>query len=375
MWQLCARFQTSVDYDVEISPSNSAQSRNYSSITSLVSNESEKIHPSAEIYFKNRIIMFMRTTIVELLKNKLDVDRPQDLDQFKKIKLQDTNIECTEVYPGHFEILRGAVWKIDSKKYIDSFERGFGQEQINFGSKGSVFFLTEDQKYIIKSLTRTEYKNLLKIFQEYYNFNHANKGSSLIRFLGLFRVRVMKFQPLINIVIIENINHQRDAYSSSIYNMMSSTIDGSQIGLSSCWGGQVVQPRSFSHLMVTESRDTSYIQNSLAKDLKFLENNNCIHYRLLVVEYHISSSNRIDGREKLNQFMGVQVVSSKITSAVRLYKFFLVNIVTQYINSTEKLFRSSKKVKAYAEPFLPTIKAAIFNNYQNDYNGSVEQES
>ena len=39
----------------------------------------------------------------------------------------------------------------------------------------------------------------------------------------------MKFQPLINIVIIENINHQRDAYSSSIYNMMSSTIDDSQM--------------------------------------------------------------------------------------------------------------------------------------------------
>ena len=57
----------------------------------------------------------MRTTIVELLKNKLDLDQPQHLDQFKKIKLQDTNIECTEVYPGHFAILRGAVWKIDSK--------------------------------------------------------------------------------------------------------------------------------------------------------------------------------------------------------------------------------------------------------------------
>lgn len=104
----------------QITTNCSADKRCYNSTASLLSSssqttEAEKIYPNAEEYFKNRIISFMRTTIVGLLKNKLESDLSQELTQFKRIKLQKTNIECTEVYPRHFEILRQDVWKIDSK--------------------------------------------------------------------------------------------------------------------------------------------------------------------------------------------------------------------------------------------------------------------
>ena len=59
----------------------------------------------------------------------------------------------------------------------------------------------------------------------------------------------------------------------TIFNMINSSCQ------SSTWGGHVVLPRDFSHLIVTESRDTSHIQDCLKKDLKFLENNNCIDYK------------------------------------------------------------------------------------------------
>ena len=61
----------------QITTNCSADKRCYNSTASLLSSssqttEAQKIYPNAEEYFKNRIISFMRTTIVGLLKNKLN---------------------------------------------------------------------------------------------------------------------------------------------------------------------------------------------------------------------------------------------------------------------------------------------------------------
>ena len=60
------------------------------------------------------------------------------------------------------------------------------------GKSGSFFFYTDDHKYLLKSIRRSEFKVLLKKLKQYYEYILENPESLLPRYYGLHRINCYK---------------------------------------------------------------------------------------------------------------------------------------------------------------------------------------
>ena len=80
-------------------------------------------------------------------------------------------------------------WGIDAQEYMVSI---CGEDKLRElgtpGKSGAVFYLTEDNKFLIKTVSRKESKFLRQILPNYYNYVMRSANTILPRFLGLFRI-------------------------------------------------------------------------------------------------------------------------------------------------------------------------------------------
>ena len=72
------------------------------------------------------------------------------------------------------------------------------------GKSGSVFYLTEDGKYMIKTVSRKESKFLRRILPNYYNYVMRSKDTFIPRFFGLIRITTASHRR-IRLVIFNNL--------------------------------------------------------------------------------------------------------------------------------------------------------------------------
>ncbi len=81
------------------------------------------------------------------------------------------------------------------------------EELCSTGKSGSLFYYTRDGKYILKTISTTEYKFLKKILPNYFKHLYENKFSLLPKFFGCFKLvrKIKKHKSRVNIVIMSNI--------------------------------------------------------------------------------------------------------------------------------------------------------------------------
>lgn len=72
------------------------------------------------------------------------------------------------------------------------------------GKSGSVFYLTEDGKYMIKTVSRKESKFLRRILPNYYNYVMRSNATYLPRFFGLIRITTASHRR-IRLVVFNNL--------------------------------------------------------------------------------------------------------------------------------------------------------------------------
>jgi hypothetical protein len=82
-----------------------------------------------------------------------------------------------------------------------------GKSSNNGGSSGSFFFFTEDNRCIVKTISKTERNILLKFLKAMVESSERNGNQSpslLAQIYGIYEIRLSRFSP-VNVMVMKNI--------------------------------------------------------------------------------------------------------------------------------------------------------------------------
>ena len=80
-------------------------------------------------------------------------------------------------------------WGVDAQEYMVSICGDHSLRELGTpGKSGAVFYITDDNKFLIKTVSRKESKFLRSILPNYYNYVMRSPNSLIPRFLGLIRI-------------------------------------------------------------------------------------------------------------------------------------------------------------------------------------------
>ena len=114
--------------------------------------------------------------------------------------------------PHVFRFLRQQIYGISDEEYMESVrppdikeQTKLAQEKFSEGRSGAFFFFTHDNKYIIKTLTKSEATLLLKILPNFVKHFKGNPNTLINRIFGLHSITMYNltiyFQVLENIFV------------------------------------------------------------------------------------------------------------------------------------------------------------------------------
>eukprot|EP00045_Choanoeca_perplexa_P007464 m.68064 g.68064 ORF g.68064 m.68064 type:complete len:676 (-) comp14093_c0_seq1:22-2049(-) len=139
----------------------------------------------------------------------------------------------------HFVNLR-QLFAISDEDYARSLWGPKGREQIQHmsqyfatgGRSGSFFYLTHDQRFIVKTVTATERDLLRRLLPDYYLHLQDNPNSLLSRLCGLYAMRLSPEQRFITILVQLNVampspQHDRPHVA---FDLKGSTVNRSLVG-------------------------------------------------------------------------------------------------------------------------------------------------
>eukprot|EP00262_Sarcandra_glabra_P004890 TRINITY_DN16121_c0_g1_i4.p1 TRINITY_DN16121_c0_g1~~TRINITY_DN16121_c0_g1_i4.p1 ORF type:complete len:776 (-),score=104.82 TRINITY_DN16121_c0_g1_i4:229-2556(-) len=107
------------------------------------------------------------------------------------------------------------MFKIDAADYMMSICGGDGLRELSSpGKSGSIFYLSQDERFVIKTLKKPELKILLKMLPNYYNHVGAHDNTLITKFFGLHRItlkggRKVRFVVMGNMFCTELRIHRR----------------------------------------------------------------------------------------------------------------------------------------------------------------------
>lgn len=74
------------------------------------------------------------------------------------------------------------------------------------GKSGSFFFFSQDNRFIIKTLTDQEMETLFNMLDDLVDFLRKNPDSLIARIYGVFTLRTNVFSP-VRVMIMQNVNN------------------------------------------------------------------------------------------------------------------------------------------------------------------------
>ncbi|XVE67359.1 hypothetical protein DITRI_Ditri08aG0154500 [Diplodiscus trichospermus] len=107
------------------------------------------------------------------------------------------------------------MFKLDAAEYMMSICGDDGLTEISSpGKSGSLFYLSHDDKFVIKTLKKSELKVLLKMLPKYYNHVKEFENTLITKFFGLHRItlpgrRKVRFVVMGNMFCTELRIHRR----------------------------------------------------------------------------------------------------------------------------------------------------------------------
>jgi 1-phosphatidylinositol-4-phosphate 5-kinase len=96
---------------------------------------------------------------------------------------------------------------LDDSVFFKSFSN-IKKYGANASKSGSVFYITDDERFIIKSVSKSERNFLKKIAKKYQEYLAQNKDTYLIKFYGLYKLKQENIIPKrLRFVVMNNIFH------------------------------------------------------------------------------------------------------------------------------------------------------------------------
>ncbi|XP_047337500.1 phosphatidylinositol 4-phosphate 5-kinase 8-like [Impatiens glandulifera] len=181
--------------------------------------------------------------------------------------------------PMVFRMLR-EMFKLDAAEYMMSICGDDGLRELSSpGKSGSFFYLSKDDRFVIKTLRRYEVKTLLKMLPSYYKHIQENENTLITKFFGLHRItwgggKKVRFVVMGNMFLTELRIHRR-------------------FDLKGSRQGRLTSPDKISENPTLKDLDLSYefemdkllrgaLFDQIHLDCKFLESQDIIDYSLLL---------------------------------------------------------------------------------------------
>ena len=128
------------------------------------------------------------------------------------------------------------VWGInDFANFYASLSPKFNRDMIfkageGAGRSGSFFFFSHDQKFVVKTMTKTELNLVKKMTPRYAKYLERHPDSLLSKILGIFTVQAENFSE-VHIMLMENtIRLKNQKQLKYVFDLKGSTVDRSVKG-------------------------------------------------------------------------------------------------------------------------------------------------
>ena len=173
---------------------------------------------------------------------------------------------------------------IDEAEYMMSVAGDFNYIEFLANSKsGQFFFSSHDGKYMIKTQTKQESKFLREIMPQYVSHLADHPNSLLVRFYGMYRVKMSFMNASIYFVIMSSVFHT-DLPIHVKYDIKGSTI-GRSVSEEECNNGSVQKDinllESGRVIRLGEENSKLFVE-TITHDALFLKSLGIMDYSLLV---------------------------------------------------------------------------------------------
>lgn len=110
-------------------------------------------------------------------------------------------IKFTDFAPKVFKAIR-IVYGISPTDYVESLgiqnlakmneEYRTLNQQDSSGKSGSIFFYTRDNKYMVKSISKSEFQVCQKILESYFSYIMNKPQTFIVKYFGLYQIQCLK---------------------------------------------------------------------------------------------------------------------------------------------------------------------------------------
>ena len=149
------------------------------------------------------------------------------------------------------------------------------------GKSGAVFYLTEDGKFLIKTVSRKESKFLRQILPNYYNYVMRSENTLLPRFFGLIRITTANHRR-IRLVIFNNLLPQSLSVHEK-YDLKGSTLGRYATPEEKRDPNVTLKDLDFNHTMLLSHKNHQLLRGQIESDLAWLRTLQIMDYSLLLL--------------------------------------------------------------------------------------------
>lgn len=172
------------------------------------------------------------------------------------------------------------MFKLDAAEYMMSICGDDGLRELSSpGKSGSIFYLSHDDRFVIKTLKKPELKTLLKMLPNYYRHVGDHENTLITKFFGLHRIKLkggrkVRFVVMGNMFYTELRIHRR-------YDLKGST-HGRMTCKDKIKENTTLKDRDLTYEFHMDKLLRQSLFKQIALDCMFLESQQIIDYSLLV---------------------------------------------------------------------------------------------
>ncbi|KAJ0976168.1 hypothetical protein J5N97_018133 [Dioscorea zingiberensis] len=216
---------------------------------------------------------------------------------------QSCDFRWKDYCPKVFRMLR-SLFKVDTADYMLSICGNDALRELSSpGKSGSFFYLTNDDRYMIKTVKKAEVKVLLKMLPAYYNHVRSYENTLVTKFYGLHCVKVtgsnqkkVRFVIMGNLCCTEYAIHRRYDLKGSSHGR---TTDKPDVEIDE---NTTLKDLDLSFIFRLQKFWFQEFQRQVDKDCEFLEQEKIMDYSLLVgIHFRETLSNDVLSNDSYSQ--------------------------------------------------------------------------
>eukprot|EP00026_Physarum_polycephalum_P001812 Phypoly_transcript_01815.p1 GENE.Phypoly_transcript_01815~~Phypoly_transcript_01815.p1 ORF type:complete len:964 (+),score=177.55 Phypoly_transcript_01815:205-3096(+) len=195
------------------------------------------------------------------------------------------------------------------------------------GKSGSFFYYSNDRKFMLKTISATEFDNLRQMMPNYFLHILQNPNTLLTRLFGLHKISTENSRSII-FVVMENIF--LDYEMEETYDLKGSTIGRKSDGTSS-----ILKDLDWKRRILLDSERRNSLLFQIELDCKFLEKNNIMDYSFLIGLRFINSKEEERNKRPYSSIFqrekgGYQATTEDGGFYDIVYYFGIIDIFTTY---------------------------------------------